>query len=124
VIARGAEEKLFQIPFTLDAEDNVTRSAMRRKSRPLTFQCRKRALQSHGRNCGETLNDFMYDVDVMKAGIGYGSVDGPLGDMPQLYPREVVAEVAQAVNGARFGRRHPVRTRRSRRSAADRRLVQ
>jgi hypothetical protein len=107
VIARGAEEKLFQIPFTLDADDNVTLGDAQEVETAYVPVSQSAHFKVTAATASET-DDFVYDVDVMKAGIGYGSVNGPLGDMPQLYPREVVAEVAQAVTGARFGRRHPV----------------
>jgi|SRR6266446_1356225 len=52
---------------------------------------------------------WTWPVQVIKAGWAAGSLQGAEGTetTPHYFPPEVVAEVAQAANGARFRRRHP-----------------
>jgi hypothetical protein len=55
---------------------------------------------------GATNDDCVYPVTVLKAGWGGGVVSGS-GGLPHYYPAEFAALVAEAANGAKFGRRHP-----------------
>jgi hypothetical protein len=106
VIARGTDEKLFQISYSLDVDDNVQLGEPKEVETayvPVT-QAAEFIISAASK---DATDDFIYDVQVMKAGIGNAQVDHPIGPVPQMYPREVVSEVAAAVNGARFGRRHP-----------------
>jgi hypothetical protein len=51
-----------------------------------------------------------WPVQVMRSGWAHGRVDmadPKLAGLPHFFPREVVAQVAEACNNARFGRRHP-----------------
>jgi hypothetical protein len=51
-------------------------------------------------------SDCVYPVSVLKAGWGLGTVSNA-GALPHYYPPAFVAQVAEAVNSAKFGRRHP-----------------
>jgi hypothetical protein len=55
---------------------------------------------------GAALDDCVYPVSVLKAGWGLGTVSGA-NSLPHYYPASFVAEVAEAANQAKFGRRHP-----------------
>lgn len=65
--------------------------------------------QSHStflaREASDSNDGWRWPVQVMRAGWAHGSVDGR--GLPHYYPSETVAQVAEAVNGARFRRRHP-----------------
>lgn len=69
--------------------------------------------QSHSnflaREASDSGDGWTWPVHVMKSGWASGSVEGASGKetTPHYFPPEIVAEVAQAVNGARFRRRHP-----------------
>jgi hypothetical protein len=53
----------------------------------------------------DAANDAIYPVSVLKAGWGGGILAG--SSLPHYYPPVFVAEVAEAANSAKFGRRHP-----------------
>ncbi len=51
-----------------------------------------------------------WPIQVMESGFANGHLemaDPRLAGLPHFFPKEVVAQVAEACNNARFGRRHP-----------------
>jgi len=67
--------------------------------------------QSHARFTAteNSADGWEWPVRIMQSGFAGGRVDGPHGqiNMPHYFPREIVAEVAQAAEGGRFRRKHP-----------------
>ncbi len=61
------------------------------------------------REAAATGDGWTWQVQVMRSGWAAGVLDGANGTetTPHFFPREVVASVAEAVNGARFRRKHP-----------------
>ena len=61
------------------------------------------------REAAATGDGWTWPVQVMQSGWAAGSVEGARGkeNTPHYFSPVIVAEVAQAVNGARFRRRHP-----------------
>ena len=66
--------------------------------------------QSHSnflaREASDSSDGWRWRVQVMQAGFAHGNVEGHDGEA-HYYPLEIAAQVAEAVNGARFRRRHP-----------------
>ena len=66
--------------------------------------------QSHSnflaREASDSSDGWRWPVEVMRAGWAQGAVEGHRGEA-HYYPLEITAQVAEAVNGARFRRRHP-----------------
>jgi hypothetical protein len=58
------------------------------------------------REASDSGDGWRWPVQVMEAGFAYGNVEGHAGSA-HYYPLEMVEKVAEAVNGARFRRRHP-----------------
>jgi hypothetical protein len=104
VIARGPGGKLYQIPYAVDDQDEATlgdpqevETAFVPVSQSGTFIASE---------AGIAFDDWIYPVQVMQAGWAHGAVAGQK-DIPHYFTPAVVAEVAAAVNGAKFGRQHP-----------------
>jgi hypothetical protein len=104
VIARGPGGKLYQIPYAVDDQDEATlgdpqevETAFVPVSQSGTFIASE---------AGIAIDDWIYPVQVMQAGWAHGAVAGQK-DIPHYFTPAVVAEVAAAVNGAKFGRQHP-----------------
>ncbi|HWR37016.1 MAG TPA: hypothetical protein VN622_14230 [Clostridia bacterium] len=104
VIARGTDGELFQIPYSVDTNEEIqlgdaveVETAYVPVANAAVFLARDAAAD----------DPFTFSIQVMKAGFanGHVAIDGK--PLRQYFPPEVVAEVAAAVNGARFGRRHP-----------------
>jgi hypothetical protein len=104
VIARGPGGKLYQIPYAVDDQGEATlgdpqevETAFVPVSQSGTFIASE---------AGIAIDDWIYPVQVMQAGWAHGAVAGQK-DIPHYFTPAVVAEVAAAVNGAKFGRQHP-----------------
>jgi hypothetical protein len=104
VIARGPGGKLYQIPYAVDDQGEATlgdpqevETAFVPVSQSGTFIASE---------AGIAFDDWIYPVQVMQAGWAHGAVAGQK-DIPHYFTPAVVAEVAAAVNGAKFGRQHP-----------------
>jgi hypothetical protein len=102
LIARGPDGKLFRIPYEIDGDDvdledaqEVTTAYVPVAEAGLFLSNEADAAPVSGR----------YPIVVLKAGWGTGAVDGTRE--PHYYPQEFVAQVAEAVAGKPFGRRHP-----------------
>ncbi len=56
-----------------------------------------------------TEDGWSWPVRMLEAGWAKGSLEGASGQIatPHYFPREIVAKVAEAANGARFRKRHP-----------------
>lgn len=103
LIARGPEDKLYRIPYTLAAGDEPTFGDAQEVTTayvPVTESCAFVAAEADG----ETPSG-KYPITVLRAGWGTGAVNG--ASVPHYYPPEFVARVAEAVAGKPFGRRHP-----------------
>jgi hypothetical protein len=104
VIARGDDGKLFRITYTIDKDNNVTmgtadevETAYVPVSESGTFVVAE---------AGATPDDGVFPIQVIKAGWGGGQVSGSNG-LPHYYTPAFIGIVAEACNGARFGREHP-----------------
>ena len=59
---------------------------------------------------GGSEDGLSWPIQVMQAGFAHGEVmttDPQFSGLPHYFPKEVVAQVAEACKSARFGRRHP-----------------
>ncbi|MFL6310589.1 MAG: hypothetical protein ACJ71W_00660 [Terriglobales bacterium] len=104
VIARGPGGKLYQLSYSVDDQDEATlgdpqevETAFVPVSQSGTFVIAE---------AGVAVDDWIYPVQVMQAGWAHGAVAGQK-NVPHYFTPSVVAEVAAAVNGAKFGRQHP-----------------
>jgi hypothetical protein len=104
VIARGPGGKLYQIPYTVDDQGEAT------LGQPQEVETAFVPVSQSGMfiaaEAGTSVDDWVYPVQVMQAGWAHGAVAGQK-DIPHYFTPAVVAEVAAAVNGAKFGRQHP-----------------
>jgi hypothetical protein len=106
VIARGPDGELYQIPYTEDeATDEIKFGEPQQvETAYVPVQQSAELMAAEAKTTPEE-DGWTWPVKMMKAGWAAGSVgDAPV---PHYFPREVVAEIAQAANGGRFRRRHP-----------------
>jgi hypothetical protein len=108
LIARGPNEMLYQISYTigtgLDDDGDVPVTL----GDPVQVETAYVPVQQSATFVAEAAaaESGVYPVVLMTAGWAGGTLDGH-GSVPHYFTPEVVAEVAQAANGAKFGRRHP-----------------
>jgi hypothetical protein len=104
VVAR-ADEKTYQIPYTVDDAENVQLGT------PTEVEEVYVPVQQAATFAPDATatDNTVYEVVVMKAGLtsGKATIAGEKQTLRQYFPEGVVAQVAAALNGARFGRRHP-----------------
>jgi hypothetical protein len=102
VIARGPEGKLFRIPYTIDAEKVTFGDAQEVTTAyvPVAEACEFMATEADAQPASGK-----YRIRVLKPGWGTGALNGKAA--PHYYPAAFVAQVAEAVAGKPFGRRHP-----------------
>jgi hypothetical protein len=112
LIAQGPDGELYQIAYSVGAdEEDITLGDPQEVETayvPVAEAARFLAKESAA---PEFTDGWTWPVEVMKAGEAFGSVEDANGKMLQLghyFPSEFVGEVAKAVEGARFGRRHPL----------------
>jgi len=101
LIARGPEQKLYRVPYTL-ADTDVTFGDAQEVTQayvPVAESCAFVAEADAGSESGK------YQIVVLKAGWGTGAINGRA--LPHYFPKEFVARVAEAVANKPFGRRHP-----------------
>jgi hypothetical protein len=101
VIARGADDKLFRIPYAIDVNDEVqlgepqeVETAYIPVNESATFVME-----------ADSADPWKFPVRLIKSGFAGGTLDG--NAMPHYYTKETVAQIATLANGTRFGRRHP-----------------
>jgi hypothetical protein len=104
VIARGPGGKLYQIPYTIDDQDEATLGTPQEVE--TAFVPVSQSGMFIASEAGVAVDDWVYPVQVMQAGWAHGAVAGQK-NVPHYFTPAVVAQVAAAVNGAKFGRQHP-----------------
>jgi hypothetical protein len=103
VIARGPDGDLYQIGYTDDNDAIKFGDPQEVETAYVPVQQSARFLAKEAAGDGD---GWEWPVQIMQAGWAQGSVDGQAG-VPHYFPASVVAQVAEAANGARFRRRHP-----------------
>lgn len=107
VIARGPDGDLYQISYTIGADDDAIAFGDPQEVEtayvPVAESARFLAVEAGSED------GWSWPVQVMQSGWASGQLEDSSGQIlaPHYFPPEVVAQVAQAVNGARFRRRHP-----------------
>ncbi|ABF42411.1 hypothetical protein Acid345_3410 [Candidatus Koribacter versatilis Ellin345] len=107
LIARGPDGDLYQISYTVGADDDAITFSDPQEVETAYVPVAE-AATFLAAVAGADPNSNVFPVEVMRAGFANGTVQYGGKPLRQFFPEEVVAQVAQAVNGARFGRRHPV----------------
>jgi hypothetical protein len=108
LIAQGPDGELYRIAYTAGAdEENITLGEPEEVETayvPVAESAKFLATESAG-----TEEGWSWPVQVMESGRASGTITDASGQVlaPHYFPPEIVAQVAQAVNGARFRRRHP-----------------
>ncbi len=108
LIAQGPDGELYRISYTVGAdEEDITLGEPEEVETayvPVAESAKFLATESAATDDG-----WSWPVQVMESGRASGTITGADGQMmaPHYFPPEVVAQVAQAVNGQRFRRRHP-----------------
>jgi hypothetical protein len=102
IVARGADSKLYRIPYTMDGTDVKFGDAQEVTTAyvPVSESCAFLAAEADAQPVSGK-----YPIVVLKAGWGTGSVAGQA--LPHYYPPAFVGLVAEAVSGKPFGREHP-----------------
>jgi len=103
VIARSQDGELYQITFSVDegTESFVFGDPVQVE----TAYVPVREAACFVNESADGADPFKYNVVAMKAGWGKGTLNG--SPTPHYYTQETVAELAQSLNGAKFGRKHP-----------------
>src|SRR5579864_9339821 len=104
LIARGPGAKLYRISYTIDDQDEAALGDPQEVETafvPVSESGIFMAAES-----GVAVDDWVYPVQVMKTGWANGAIDDKK-NVPHYVTPALVAEVAAAVNGAKFGRQHP-----------------
>jgi hypothetical protein len=106
VIARGPDGELYQISYEDDeANEKITFGEPQEvETAYVPVQQSARFLQT--KQSAVVDDGWSWPVQIMESGWAQGSVEGQSG-IPHYFPSSVVAQVAEAANGARFRRRHP-----------------
>jgi hypothetical protein len=104
VIARGDGGALYRIGYTIDKQNNITLTDAQEVETAYVPVAEAGHFVAEAESAD--LDDCVYPVSVLKAGWGLGTVSGG-NSLPHYYPPSFVAEVAEAANSAKFGRRHP-----------------
>jgi hypothetical protein len=104
VIARGPGGKLYQLPYTIDDQDEATLGDPQEVE--TAFVPVSQSGMFMAAEAGIAVDDWVYPVQIMKVGWAAGDVEGHK-NVPHYFTPSVVAEVAAAANGAKFGREHP-----------------
>lgn len=110
VIAQGPDSWLYQIPFSLAGEEGEGEAGGVQLGEPRQVEAAYVPVSQAARfvaEAGAPSDEWAFPVQVMEAGWATGTVGEAPGPVPHYFPAAVVAQVAEAVNGARFGRRHP-----------------
>jgi hypothetical protein len=106
LIARGPNEMLYQIAYTigsgLDADGDVPVTL----GDPLPVETAYVPVQQSAAFAGDGNDSGVYPVVLITAGWAGGLVAGK-DNVPHYFTEDVVRQVAEAANGAKFGRRHP-----------------
>jgi hypothetical protein len=108
LIAQGPDGELYRISYTVGAdEEDVTLGDPEEVETayvPVAESAKFLAAEAAATDDG-----WSWPVQVMQAGPARGKLEDANGKAmgPHYFPPEIVAQVAQAVNGARFRRRHP-----------------
>jgi hypothetical protein len=103
VIARGPEAKLYRIPYTVE-DDKISFGDAQEVTTayvPVAAECEFASEAEADQQSGR------YPIVAIRAGWGTGSVAGQA--VPHYYTTETVKQIAEAVHGKPFGRRHPDR---------------
>lgn len=102
VIARGPEDKLFRIPYTISGDEITFGDAQEVTTAyvPVAAECEFVATESEAEP-----QSGKYAIVALRAGWATGGINGQR--IPHYYTPEVVKQVAEAVHGKPFGRRHP-----------------
>ena len=103
VIARGPDGMLFRVSYTLAPDDVNFGEAQQVETAyvPVSEACSFLATEADA----ATSVDGVYPIVALKAGWGNGVVGGE--GVPHYYPPAFVKQVAEALDGAPFGRKHP-----------------
>jgi hypothetical protein len=106
LIARGDDGKLFKITYSIDKNDNVTLGTAQEVETAYVPVAEAGVFVTEAGIDPATLDDCTYPVRLIKAGWSRG-VKSPPQKLDVYYPPEFIAKVAEAADGAKFGRRHP-----------------
>jgi hypothetical protein len=104
LIARGPDVKLYRIPYTMDDSGEADLGEPQEVEMAYVPVSQAGAFLVAQADSG--LDEWSFPVQVMQAGWAHGELGGAK-NIPHYFPFEVVAQVAEAVNGAKFGRKHP-----------------
>src|SRR6266404_1136713 len=102
VIARGPEGDLYQISYTDEGDEIKFGEPQEVETAYVPVQETVRFI---GSGAGSD-DGLTWPMQIMESGWARGSVGGRSG-VAHYFPLEAVAQVAEACNSARFGRRHP-----------------
>jgi hypothetical protein len=102
VIARGPDGDLYQISYTDEGDEIKFGEPQEVETAYVPVQESVRFMAA-GAGSDDGLT---WPIQVMESGWARGAVGGH-GGIAHYFPLEAVAQVAQACNSARFGRRHP-----------------
>ena len=102
VIARSDDGKLYRIGYTMDGDEVSLSDAQEVETAYVPVA---EAAHFVAEAADAETDDAVYPVSVLRAGWGGGVADGL--KLPHYYPPAFVAQVAEAVNNAKFGRKHP-----------------
>jgi hypothetical protein len=108
LIAQGPDGELYRITYTVGAdEEDITLGDPEEVE--TAYVSVEESAKFLAAATADSDDGWSWPVQVMQAGKASGSVEDTNGQVlaPHYFPPEVVAQVAQAVNGARFRRRHP-----------------
>jgi hypothetical protein len=102
VIARGPEDKLFRIPYTISGDEITFGDAQEVTTAyvPVAAECEFVAAEAESEQ-----QSGRYQIVAIRAGWASGGINGQR--VPHYYTPEVVKQVSEAVHGKPFGRRHP-----------------
>ena len=103
LIARSsADGKLYRIPYEIDGDEVSLEDAQEVTTAyvPVAEACSFVVSEA-----GDAPAPGKYPIVVLRAGWGSGALNGQ--SVPHYYPQSFVAQVAEAVAGKPFGRRHP-----------------
>lgn len=107
VIARGPDGDLYQISYTVGADDDSITFGDPQEVETAYVPVQESVRFLAAASASE--DGLTWPIQVMEAGFAFGHVeisDPRLAGLPHYFPIDVVAQVAEACKSMRFGRRH------------------
>ncbi len=112
IITRGPEDKMYRMPCTIQDDNTIDLGDPQEvETAYIAVQQSACFLSAAGVAGSGDEDGWSWPVQIMAAtsgSTGRVTVGGKQVAIRQVYPPEVIAQVAAAANGARLGRRHPV----------------